>query len=288
MPSRDAIVPVIAVINRKGGSGKSTVATHIAAHLARNGSAVMLGDVDRQQSLRAWLKRRGRFKAEQVPAIQGWVVDRTSVARPPAGITHLVLDTPGGLTGFDLARVVMWSDAIVMPVCDSAFDRESAAACHAELIALPRVAGGRCRIGVVGMRIDRRTRGNETLQAWAAEHGMRYLGSLRDTQLYVSSAERGLTLFDLPPAKAAADLEEWAPLLDWLRQTTASKPRPAASPVARPAPTTRTKPVAAQAPRPRIASLSVPPTLDADLSSLTLSGVARPGFWSSLRRLFRV
>jgi chromosome partitioning protein len=93
-------VPVIAVINRKGGSGKSTVATHIAAHLARGGQPVMLGDVDRQQSSRAWLRRRSRLDAVKAPPIRGWVIDKTSVARPPAGITHLVLDTPGGLTGF--------------------------------------------------------------------------------------------------------------------------------------------------------------------------------------------
>jgi len=46
--------------------------------------------------------------------------------RVPAGITHVVLDTPGGIHGFELARIVMFADAIVMPVCSSMFDRESA------------------------------------------------------------------------------------------------------------------------------------------------------------------
>jgi hypothetical protein len=64
---------------------------------------------------------------------------------------------PAGIHGFELARVVMFADAIIMPVCHSVFDRESAAACHAELMALPRVASGRCRLATVGMRIDGRT-----------------------------------------------------------------------------------------------------------------------------------
>jgi Mrp family chromosome partitioning ATPase len=51
-------MPVIAVINRKGGSGKSTLAIHLAAWLAQQGASVMLGDVARKQSTRAWLRRR--------------------------------------------------------------------------------------------------------------------------------------------------------------------------------------------------------------------------------------
>lgn len=276
-------MPVIAVINRKGGSGKSTLATHIAASFARAGNTVMLGDVDRQQSSRAWLRRRSKLDAAQVPQIMGWIVDKTSVARPPAGASHLILDTPGGLTGFDLARLVMWCDAIVIPLCDSAFDRESAAACYTELCTLPRVANGRCRVGVVGMRIDRRTRGHAAIEAWAAERGLPFLGSLRDTQSYVSCADRGLTVFDLPPQKAATDLEEWAPVLAWLREVVPAAPAPA--PVARPAaPVRLATPEQARA-RTRVASLSLPPE-DADVSQLMLSGVAKPGLWSRLRRLW--
>ncbi|MDL1862984.1 ParA family protein, partial [Betaproteobacteria bacterium PRO7] len=104
-------MPVVAVVNRKGGSGKSTLATHLAAYLERRGTPVMLGDVDRQLSTQAWLRRRNERRRS---AIVGWKVDPKSVVRPPAGIAHVVLDTPGGLRGFDLARVVMYADAIVM------------------------------------------------------------------------------------------------------------------------------------------------------------------------------
>ncbi|MDI1269670.1 MAG: ParA family protein [Polaromonas sp.] len=206
-------MPVIAVVNRKGGSGKSTLAAHIAAWCARNGSSVMLGDVDRQQSARAWLKRRDA----SLPAIAPWAVDQKNMLRVPTGITHVVLDTPGGMHGFELARVVMFADAIVMPVCNSMFDRESAQACHAELMTMPRVASGRCRLAVVGMRIDARTNAAQTLDEWAESLGVPFLGALRETQLYVRSLERGLTIFDLQPQLAAADLAQWAPILQWLK-----------------------------------------------------------------------
>ncbi len=206
-------MPVIAVVNRKGGSGKSTLAAHLAVWCARQGHAVMLGDVDRQQSSRAWLRRRD----PALPAIAPWAMDQKNVLRVPSGITHVVLDTPGGIHGFELARVVMFADAIIMPVCHSVFDRESAAACHAELMALPRVATGRCRLATVGMRIDGRTRAGEVLKAWSEGLNLPFLGTLRETQLYVRSLEKGLTLFDLPGDKVTADLAQWEPILDWLK-----------------------------------------------------------------------
>ena len=206
-------MPVIAVVNRKGGSGKSTLAAHMAAWCALQGSSVMLGDVDRQQSARAWLKRRDAA----LPAIAPWAVDQKNMLRVPTGITHVVLDTPGGMHGFELARVVMFADAIIMPVCNSMFDRESAAACHAELMSLPRVASGRCKLVIIGMRIDARTNAAQTLRDWAQGLGVPYLGALRETQLYVRSLERGMTIFDLPKTAAATDLQQWEAILDWLK-----------------------------------------------------------------------
>jgi chromosome partitioning protein len=205
-------MPVIAVVNRKGGSGKSTLAAHIAAWCARRGSAVMLGDVDRQQSARAWLKRRD----PALPTIAPWAMDQKNMLKVPAGISHVVLDTPGGMHGFDLARLVMFADAIVIPVCSSIFDRESAGACHAELMALPRIASGRCKLVALGMRIDGRTRAAQALAEWSESLGLPFLGALRETQLYVRSLERGMTIFDLPESVAAIDLQQWKPLLGWL------------------------------------------------------------------------
>ena len=102
---------VIAVVNRKGGSGKSTLATHLAAHVANTGASVMLGDIDRQQSTRTWLRQRNAAPSAERPEIKAWAVDPRFFARPPSSADHVVLDTPGGLTGLDLARVVMYADA---------------------------------------------------------------------------------------------------------------------------------------------------------------------------------
>lgn len=225
-------MPVVAVVNRKGGSGKSTLATHLAAHLAHAGVPVMLGDVDKQQSTQAWLRLRSKQNVTNKAPIVGWTVDARSVLRSPPGVTHVILDTPGGLRGFDLARVVMFADAIVMPVCNSVFDRESAADCYAELMTLPRVATGKCKVAAVGMRLDARTKADETLREWAGKHEIPFIGILRETQGYVRCVEQGLTLFDLPQAKAETDLAQWQPILQWLHPVLHPKPGPA--PVSRP------------------------------------------------------
>ena len=209
-------MPVIAVVNRKGGSGKSTLATHIAGYCANHEIPVMLGDVDRQQSTQTWLKLRGAHTRADHPAILGWAIDPKNILRAPPGVSHVILDTAGGLRGFELARVVGLADAILMPVCNSVFDRESAADCYAELMALPRVASGRCKVAAVGMRIDTRTKGAEVLAEWASQRKIPFLGALRDTQAYVRCVERGLTLFDLPPTHLRTDLSQWQAILQWL------------------------------------------------------------------------
>jgi chromosome partitioning protein len=111
----------------------------------------------------------------------------------------------------------MYADAILMPVCNSIFDRESAADCLAELRQLPRIVTGRCKVAVVGMRLDARTKSAEYLQEWATKLGLPFIAVLRESQVYVRCIETGLTLFDLPAIQVQADLAQWEPILQWLQ-----------------------------------------------------------------------
>jgi chromosome partitioning protein len=208
---------VIAVVNRKGGSGKSTLATHIAAYCALRGAAVAIADIDRQQSTKTWLRQRKARQGGDAMRITAWHVDPRSFVRPPAGIDHVVVDTPGGLTGLDLARVVMYADAIVVPVGNSIFDRESAASCLAELRTLPRVTSGKCRVAAIGMRLDPRTDAGSALMDWSDEQKLQIVAVLPQSHVYVQCIDKGLTLFDLPLDEIEADLAHWKPLMQWLR-----------------------------------------------------------------------
>jgi chromosome partitioning protein len=203
-------MPVIVVANPKGGVGKSTVATNLAGALARAGHAVMLGDVDRQQSARQWLALR----PTALPAIRGWDVTHDTLVRPPKGTTHVVLDTPAGLHGKRLDEVLKIADRVVVPLQPSLFDIQASHVFLRELATHKRADS--FKVGVVGMRVREGTLAADHLQHFLAALEAPVLAMLRDTQLYVQLAARGATLWDIAPGRAERDMAQWQPLLDWL------------------------------------------------------------------------
>lgn len=221
---------VIAIINPKGGCGKSTLATHIAAFLSLQQHEVMLGDVDRQQSSRLWLSLR----PPELPRIHGWSVDENNFARPPAGVRHIVLDTPGGFHGFSLMKVTMSADAILIPTGASLFDRQASTSYVQELKHLPRVVSGKCRLACVGMRVDGRTKNGAAIASWAEEQGLEHLGCIRLAQAYVRCLEQGLSIFDFPTDQIEPYLKEWRLLTQWLQDILATAPAIPGSALQRP------------------------------------------------------
>jgi len=203
---------VIAVANPKGGVGKSTLSSQIAGYLASQGHPVMLGDIDRQQSCKLWLSLR---PASARP-INSWEVNRDELAKPPKGTTHVVLDTPAGLHGKRLKEVLKLAHKVVVPLQPSVFDIFATKDFLDELSESSQAA--RTQIGIVGMRVDERTRAAEQLRQFVESTGLPVLGYLRDTQNYVQLAGRGLTVFDLTPERVARDLAQWQPICDWLDQ----------------------------------------------------------------------
>ena len=201
---------VIVVANPKGGVGKSTLATNVAGYLARRGHQVMLGDADIQQSASAWL---GMRPADARP-IQSWDASSSEHLRPPKGISHVVIDTPGGLHGKQIKEVLKRADKLLIPLQPSPFDMLATRAFVDDLQERRRAAG--LDIAVVGMRVDQRTLSSENLRDFCEGLGLPVLGYLRDTQNYVRLTMRGLTLFDVPPGQVAKDLEQWQLICDWL------------------------------------------------------------------------
>lgn len=200
------------VANPKGGSGKSTLATNLAGWLASQGHAVMLGDIDRQQSAREWL----RLRSPALPRIQSWEVAPGRPARPPAGTTHAVLDTPAGLHGKKLAHALRAVRRVIVPLQPSLFD---ILATRHFLDGLMQEKASRSQedfVAVVGMRVDARTRAAAELERFLADLGLPVLTLLRDTQNYVQAAAHGLTIFDLSASRAAQDWEQWQPIIDWV------------------------------------------------------------------------
>ncbi|MFM2111818.1 MAG: hypothetical protein RLZZ271_478 [Pseudomonadota bacterium] len=213
---------VLSLVNTKGGSGKSTLAVHLAAWWSLQGHKVAMGDIDRQRSARSWLNMR----PAKFPRILPWVLDPNGIFKLPLGITHGILDTPGGLNGLALSKVVMASDAVLVPVGGSMFDRTAAEITLDELRRLPKVASGKCRVGLVAMRIDQRSNTFEVLQEWAKKQNVPLLTVLRDSLVYEKCTERGLSIFDLTQGLMKTDQRQWQPLFQWLKELDAVPPEP--------------------------------------------------------------
>ncbi len=200
-------MPVIVVANPKGGVGKSTVATNLAGALARAGKAVMLGDVDRQQSARQWLQLR----PQPLPPIRGWDVARDQIVRPPKGTTHVVLDTPAGLHDKKLEQVLAIADRVLVPLQPSLFDIQATHAFVQEI----RSIQPKAKIAVIGNRVKETTVSADQLRHFLDTLGVPVLAMLRDTQLYVQLAARGATLWDVAPSRTERDLAQWEPVVKW-------------------------------------------------------------------------
>jgi chromosome partitioning protein len=203
-------MPVIAIANPKGGAGKSTLSTNLAGCLAARGHAVMLGDVDKQQSARQWLDLRPAHLAP----IRGWDVQHDDIVRPPKGTTHVVLDTPAGLHGKRLDAVLRIATHVLVPLQPSLFDIQATHAFVQQLRQHRRAP--ELAIGLVGMRVREHTKANEQLHAYLATLPVPVVAWLRDTQNYVQLAAHGLSLFDVAPSRVERDLEQWTPLTTWI------------------------------------------------------------------------
>jgi len=203
-------MPVIVVANPKGGVGKTTLSTNLAGYLASRGHAVMLGDVDRQQSSKTWLALR----PSGLPRIASWEVSREEIVRLPKGTTHIVLDTPAGLHGKRLDEVMKLADKVLIPLQPSIFDIHATHAFISDLLAHRR--SDRVQTAVVGMRTREGTISTDQLRNFLDSVSVPLLGFLRDTQNYVHLAAHGLTLWDVASTRFQGDREQWEPIITWV------------------------------------------------------------------------
>ncbi len=201
----------ILVANPKGGCGKTTLAVNLAGMLARRGRKTLLWDLDRQRSSFEWLALRSEDLPE-VSRLDAGHDDR----RLPRGDSWLVMDTPAGLHGKNLAHAIKPSHKVLVPIQPSLFDMAAAQDFLGVLAEEKAVRKHKTFIGIVGMRVDTRTRAALTLETFLRQFDLPVITFLRDTVLYANAALSGKSIFDLPPSQIERDLEQWQPLIDWI------------------------------------------------------------------------
>ena len=207
----------IIVANPKGGSGKTTLATNIAGWLAGKRQRVVLADFDTQRSSAHWLARR----PELLPKIVGWTPDQDKKVLQDADPQWLVVDLPAGVHGETLRDAVRRAEVIVVPVSPSAFDMDATRTFLQKMAEYKAVKDGAVHIGLVGMRVDSRTRSAIELEKFLKSHDFPFVTNLRDTQVYVHAARDGLSVFDMPRSRVEQDWDQWRVLTRWIGRQTA-------------------------------------------------------------------
>jgi chromosome partitioning protein len=229
---------VIAVINGKGGAGKSTISTHLAAYCAIRNPDVALCDLDPQRSTEIWLKLRPPTSAK----IRGHSLAR-SFTRPPADAQHAIIDTPSGFQGMPYLRLMMYADAVLVPTALSIFDRGALESTARMLKAAPRVVSGKCAIAGVGTRNDPNSNDSALLETMLRDLSVPYLGAIPAAGVYSRCLEQGLSVFDFPSDVAQSQMPHWAGVITWLKTIFARARRcPGAPRAATQRPATATRP----------------------------------------------
>jgi chromosome partitioning protein len=205
-------VHTIIVVNPKGGSGKTTLATNIAGWLAGKKQRVVLADFDPQRSSAHWLARRSPL----LPPIAGWTPDQDRKSLTETDPQWMVLDLPAGIHGDTLRDAVRRAEIILVPISPSHFDFDATRTFLAKLAEYKSVKEGGIAIGLVGMRVDSRTKSAVELEEFVKEYDFPFVTNLRDTQVYVHGARDGMSVFDMPRSRAEQDWEQWRTLTRWI------------------------------------------------------------------------
>ncbi|WP_321504260.1 ParA family protein [Breoghania sp.] len=200
----------ILVANRKGGCGKTTVATTLAAAFVAQGNKVALADADRQKSSLKWLSLRPKDAAPI--AGLNWTRDK-DLGEAPKRIDMVIIDGPGALTGRHAEALIHEADEIVVPLMPSVFDTESTDSFLDKIGALKKVRKGKACIHVVANRVRLKSRALSALERHMAETGRPLMARISDRLAYPALAGEGLSVYDKDTLEFAPYRNQWHPLL---------------------------------------------------------------------------
>jgi chromosome partitioning protein len=206
----------VLVASSKGGVGKTTIATHLAAQSAVAGQRTVLVDADPQGSSTRWAQRRAGSPSAVLP-VDG--TRRNWLKSVPDGTQRIVIDGAAGQMGADLETYLDQASAVLVPVLPSALDIEATVPFLNTLAKHPRVRKGQLPVALLANKLKPWTNASQqaldVLNSWSIP----VVGQLRDSQAYVMLTGLGKSLFDYHSQQVRDHQEDWQPVLRWLNKT---------------------------------------------------------------------
>jgi chromosome partitioning protein len=209
----------IVILNPKGGCGKSTLATNLAAYYAQQGARPAIMDYDPQGSTMAWLRRR----PADLPEIHGIAAYKRTMAatrswqlRIPSESRNVLVDSPAGISHDELRELTRDATTILVPVLPSLIDIDAASRCIADLLLVAKVNRNEHKLAVVANRTRKNTKSFSRLMRFLDSLGIPIIAVLRDSQNFVHAAEQGMGLHEMPPSRVREDREQLERIARWL------------------------------------------------------------------------
>ena len=114
---------IVALLNQKGGVGKTTLALHIAGEWARQGKRVIVIDADPQGSALDWSEQRSREALPRLFGVVGLARDTLHREAPELArdADHVVIDGPPRVAGL-MRSALLAADVVLIPALPSPFD----------------------------------------------------------------------------------------------------------------------------------------------------------------------
>ncbi len=213
------------VLNPKGGSGKTTIATNLASYFAAGQQRPVLMDYDPQGSSLRWAKKRQPAQPP-IHVIAAFQKDsRTTRAfqlRIPDNTTHVIVDTPAAVDPRTLPEVTREAHKILVPVLPSDIDIHACSRIIRDLLLIAKIRREDDRIGVIANRVRRNTLTYQSLIRFLHTLRIPIVGTIRDSQNYLRAAELGMGIHEMKNHVAQEDVEQWAPLIQWLARPAGS------------------------------------------------------------------
>jgi chromosome partitioning protein len=207
------------VINSKGGSGKTTVTTNLASYFASRAVPTTILDYDPQGSSLNWLRlceRSGTKLLGANAAPQKGARIRSIEMHVPSDTRQLLIDAPAGASGLLLQEMLSRANCIVIPVAPSAFDIYATANFVKDLLLVGRIRSRSIRLAVVANRVRSAAPVYRPLERFLGSLGLPFLTRISDSEVYVTAAETGVGIFEMDASVAAAEREEFMPIVDWV------------------------------------------------------------------------
>lgn len=217
----------IVVINAKGGCGKSTISTNLASYYASKGFQTALYDYDPQGSSMRWLESRPK----SVASIHGVTAHKNAAKgvtmswhlRIPPQTTRMVIDTPPGLKGPELAQQLKGADYILIPMLPSWLDICATADFLRELVVNLKVHKSNARMAIISNKVRKNTTAFKELETFLNKLNIPVLAQLRDAQQYNRVTQAGLGVHEVSHQATDADKKHWQAIFNWIEISAKNK-----------------------------------------------------------------